>query len=94
MSTLVSRAWSFQSLTTRKPLYATLLWGDQSKSIRVLIDSGAEESFMDTTMVLELSISTQPLSIPMDVRAAGWALYWQSHLQYSSYQPASVRQPQ
>jgi hypothetical protein len=60
---------SFQTLTTRNPLYASLLWGDQSKSILVLIDSGANESFMDTTLVSELGISNHPLSIPMDVRA-------------------------
>lgn len=38
----------------------------ESKSI---IDSGADESFMDSTLVLELGIFTQPLFIPMDVRA-------------------------
>ena len=65
----MSRTGSFQSLTTRNPLYATLLWGEQCKSIRVLIDSGVDESFMDTTLVSELGISTQPLSILMDVRA-------------------------
>ena len=59
----------FQSLTNCKPLYASLLWGDPSKSIRVLINSGADESFMDTSLVSELGITTQPLSIPMDVRA-------------------------
>ncbi|XP_031645069.1 cathepsin L1-like [Oncorhynchus kisutch] len=37
-----------------------------SKSLRVLVDSGADESFMDTTLVSELGIPIQPLSIPMD----------------------------
>ena len=71
-STLMSHTGSFQSLTTHNPLYATLLWGGQSKSIWVLIDSRANESFMDTTLVSELGISTQPLSILMDVRALDW----------------------
>jgi hypothetical protein len=46
-----------------------LLWGDQSKSLRVLIDSGADESFMDATLVSELGIPTQLLSVLMDARA-------------------------
>jgi hypothetical protein len=45
------------------------MWGDQSKSLQVLIDSGADESFMDATLVSELSIPTQLLSVPMDARA-------------------------
>jgi hypothetical protein len=51
------------------PLHATLLWGDQSKSLQILIDSGADMSLMDATLASELGIPTQPLSIPMDVRA-------------------------
>jgi hypothetical protein len=65
----MSRMGSFPSSICRTRLHATLLWGDQSKSLRVFIDSGADESFMDATLVLELGIPTQPLSVPMDVRA-------------------------
>ena len=54
---------------TRTPFYVILLWGDQSKSLQVLIDSGADESFMDATLVSELVITTQLLSVPMDGRA-------------------------
>ena len=53
---------------TRPPIHAILLWGNQSKSLRVLIDSGADENFWDATLVSELGIPTQPLSLPMDVR--------------------------
>lgn len=35
----------------------------------MLIDSGADESFMDNTLVSELGIPTQPLSVPKDARA-------------------------
>jgi hypothetical protein len=38
----------------------------------VLIDSEAEESFMDNTLVSELGIPTHPLFIPMNVRALEW----------------------
>ena len=54
---------------TQTPFYVCLLWGDQSKSLRVLVDSGADESFMDATLVSELSIPTQLLSVLMDARA-------------------------
>ena len=60
---------NFPSPLSRTPLHAILLWGEQSKSLRGLVDSGADESFMDTTLVSELGIPIQPLSIPMDVRA-------------------------
>lgn len=50
---------------TRPPVYATLLWSDQSKSLEVLIDSGANVSLMDVTLVSELGIPIQPSSIPM-----------------------------
>jgi hypothetical protein len=78
-STLVGRMRSFPSSISRTPLHAILLWGDQSKSLRVLIDS--DESFMDAILVSELEI---PLSIPMDVRvldgcSIGCHPYYVSH---------------
>jgi hypothetical protein len=45
--------------------HVILLWGDQSKSLRVLIDSLADESFLDATLASDLNIPTQPLSILM-----------------------------
>jgi hypothetical protein len=75
---LVSCTGSIQYPLTRTPLHAILLLGDRSKSLWVLIDSGADDSFMDSTLVSELGISTQPLFIPMDVTEAGWVLYCQS----------------
>lgn len=55
--------------TTRAPLHAILLWGAQSNTIRVLIDSGADESFIDSALVQQLGISTQRLSTPIEARA-------------------------
>ena len=60
---------NFSASLARTPFHAILLWGNQSKSLWVLIDSGADESFFDATLSSELNIPTQPLSIPMDVRA-------------------------
>lgn len=68
-STLMSQTGSPLTSITCPPFFVILLWGDQSKSLWVLIDSGADESFMDATMVSELSISTQLLSVTMDARA-------------------------
>ena len=73
----------FQFPITRTPVHATLLWGDQDESLRVLHDSGAHESFIDATLVSELGITTQ---------GAGWALYWPSHPQYDSYPPTGIRE--
>jgi hypothetical protein len=53
----------------RTPLHAILLWGNWSKSLLVFIDSGPKHSFMNATLVSELGIPTQTLSIPMHVRA-------------------------
>ena len=55
--------------SSRPPLHATLLWSDQAKSLQVLIDSGADVSLMDVTLVYDLGIPTQPLSIPMGATA-------------------------
>ena len=49
---------NFSASLAHTPFHAILLWGNQSKSLRVLIDSGADESLLDAT-----------LSIPMDVGA-------------------------
>ena len=68
-STLVSLTGNPLCPITQTPFYVGLLWGDQSKSLWVLIASGADESFMDATLVSELSIPTQLLSVPMDARA-------------------------
>jgi hypothetical protein len=68
-STLMSHTGSFPSLIAHTPLHATLFWGERSKSLRLLIDSGANEGFMDATLVLELGIPTHTISTPMDVKA-------------------------
>ena len=66
---MVNHTGSFLTHITHTLFDVILLWVDQSKSCRVLIDSGADESFMDATLVSELGISTQLLSVPMDARA-------------------------
>ena len=57
-----------------------LLWGNQSKSLQVLNNSGADDSFMDATLASELDIPTQSLSIPMGNRALeGRFIGWVTH---------------
>ena len=68
-STKVSQTGSSLIPITRTPLFVLVLWGDQSKSVRVLIDTGADECHTDATLASELGIPTQPLSVTMDVRA-------------------------
>ena len=79
---------------TRPTLYATLLWGDQSKSLQVLIDSGADVSLMDVTLASELGIPTQPLSIPMGVRVLDARSIGRVTHQTTPSQPTSVGEPQ
>jgi hypothetical protein len=59
---------NFSASLTRIPFHVILLWGNQSKFLWILIDSGADESFLDAILASELNIPTQPLSIPVDVR--------------------------
>ena len=68
-STLLGHTESFSSALARTLLHAILLWSDQSKSLLVLIDSGADESFMEATLVSEQGIPIQPLSSRLHVRA-------------------------
>lgn len=69
MSSLVGHTGNLLASITRTPLHVILLWGDWSKFLRVLIDYGADESFVHATLVCKLGISTQLLSVPMDARA-------------------------
>ena len=50
VSTLVDLMENFSSPLTRIPLNVILLWGNQLKSLRVLIDSEADERFLDATL--------------------------------------------
>ena len=53
---------------THTPFHDILLWGNKLKSPRILFDNEANESFMDVTLASELDVTSQPLSISMDVR--------------------------
>ena len=65
---LVSKAVSSSTPQTRKPLEATLLLNQQSLSLPALVDSGADESFLDAQLVASAGISTQPLTAPLNAR--------------------------
>jgi hypothetical protein len=56
--TLLAHMENLSVSLTRNPLHAILLWGNQYKSLWVLIDSGADESFLDGTLASELNIPT------------------------------------
>jgi hypothetical protein len=77
---LVGHMGNFSASLTHTTYHAILLWGNQSKSLQVLIDSGADECILDATLSSELNIPTQPLSIPMDVRVLGRrSIGWVTH---------------
>jgi hypothetical protein len=74
---MVSQTGSSLIPITRTLLFALVLWGDQSKSLRVLIDYGADECLMDATIASALGIPAQPLSVPMDARALDVHSIWE-----------------
>lgn len=55
--------------SVRAPLHALLSWKSQSRSVKVIIDSGADESFIHRDLVGLLGIPTHPLSTPVVARA-------------------------
>jgi hypothetical protein len=55
---------NFSSPVTRSPFHAILLFWNQFKSLRVHIDSGADDSFLVATLASELGIPTQPSPFP------------------------------
>lgn len=63
----MSRMVSFSP--PRPPLNATLLWQTQELPLFVLIDSGADESFIDRSVVKQMGIETEPLNHPLVARA-------------------------
>ena len=65
-SILASRAGIPLSSRPRAQLHATLSWKDQTLEVLALIDSGADESFLDTRLVKQLGLPTEPLEEPQE----------------------------
>uniref|UniRef100_A0A3Q3GHN4 Gypsy retrotransposon integrase-like protein 1 n=1 Tax=Kryptolebias marmoratus TaxID=37003 RepID=A0A3Q3GHN4_KRYMA len=53
----------------RLSLPATLICKNQSFSLSALVDSGCEQNLIDSMLVQQMSIETEPLSIPLRVTA-------------------------
>ena len=51
-------------------LCATLLWQDQTSPLTILLDSGADESFIDREVVHQLGIDT----VPLEGHSLGWSV--------------------
>ena len=64
---LVSRA--LDPSVSRPLLCATLLWQDQTAPLTILLDSSADESFIDRELVHQLGIDTVPLDSPIETQA-------------------------
>ena len=54
---------------SRPLLEAVLLWQDQTLPLSILLDSGADESFIDRELVLRFGIDTVPLDPPIETQA-------------------------
>ncbi len=57
------------SSPSRPRLDATLVWHSQSLSLSALIDSGADESFLDRNVAMQMEIKTEPLDSPLEAKA-------------------------
>lgn len=53
----------------RLVLPATVMYNNQSCPLSVLIDSGCEQNLIDSVLVQQLSIETEPLAVPLRVTA-------------------------
>ena len=54
---------------SRPLLCATLLWQDQTSPLTILLDSEADESFIDQELVHQMGIDTVPLGSPIETQA-------------------------
>ena len=54
---------------SRHLLEAVLLWRDQTLPLSILLDSGADDSFIDLDLVKRLQIATIPLDLPIETQA-------------------------
>ena len=66
---LVSRTPSSQSPRPRVQLEATLCWEQQSLPLLALIDSGADENFLDITLATQAGITSEQLDVPINANA-------------------------
>ena len=58
-----------QTTRPRMQLEATLCWNHQSLFLPALEDSGADENFLDASLVSQACISVEPLTTPLDANA-------------------------
>ncbi len=65
-SILASRATLPLSSRPRTQLHAIICWRNQTLELQALIDSGADESFLDTTLVRQLGLTTEQLKEPLE----------------------------
>ena len=81
---LASRA--LDPSVSRPLLCAILLWQDQTFPLSILLDSGADESFIDREVVHQLGIDTIPLDSPIETQALDGSSL--ARALYHSCQPA------
>ncbi|KAL7378084.1 hypothetical protein ABVT39_008267 [Epinephelus coioides] len=68
-SALVSQTSPTPSSPARITVPSCLLWGRESLPLKVLIDSGADESFIQDELATQLNLPLEPLTTPRNVTA-------------------------
>lgn len=56
-------------------LEAKLCWNQQSLLLLALVDSGADEKFLDIHFAAQAGIATEPLEVPIDANALNSKLF-------------------
>ena len=60
---------SLSNPQSRMQLEATLCWDQQSLPLCALVDSGADDSFIDSNLAAQAGILSEPLTNPLDASA-------------------------
>lgn len=58
----------------RVQLPASLLWSQQTFPLPTLVDSGADDNFIDSDLVLQADIPAEEINPPKDIKALGGKL--------------------
>lgn len=56
-------------------LRATLCWGEQALSLTALVDSGADENFLDANLAAQAGVACEQLDTPVRANALDGKLF-------------------
>ena len=75
LEALITLAMQLDNRTSRTLLKATLSWQNRSLHLSALVDSGADESFLDREVARQLGIDFIPLDLSMEVNLSALGMH-------------------